>query len=329
MNSLFSSLRDARRQTVLKSSSHRYRRAAFTLVELLVVIAIIGILIALLLPAVQQAREAARRTQCKNNLKQTGLAIHLYHDSHNKLPSGWISDVPIGEPGWGWAARILPFMEQSNAHDLINYNLSIEDSSHNEVRVHTVATFLCPNDGHPSPFGIGGEHDHDHDHDMTGFQDDDDDHDHEHGEDVDEGETLFPIARSNYVGMFGTTEVDEAPSQGNGVFFHNSKVRFADIHDGLSNTIMVGERSARLGGSVWIGVLREANAPMARVVGSADHVPNSPAGHFEDFGSYHPTGANFLLGDGSVRLITDSITLPVYWAAATRHGHEAAVLDNY
>lgn len=312
------------------SSVRVHRRSAFTIVELLVVVAIIGVLIALLLPAVQQAREAARRTECKNNLRQIGISIHLHHDTHRRIPSGWNSDVPIGEPGWGWGAQLLPFMEQSNAHELIDYRLSIEDATHDFVREHTVSTFLCPTDGYPSPFLIGGVHDHDHEHGMAGFQDDDDhDHDDDDHGNVDEGPTLFPIARSNYVGMFGSTEIEDAPSQGNGVFYHNSKVRFADIVDGMSNTFMVGERSSRLGGSVWIGVLREANEPMARVVGSADHVPNSPVGHFEDFGSYHPTGANFLLSDGSVRLINDEISPYVYWAASTRHGHEAAVLDQY
>src|SRR5687768_201165 len=97
----------------MRSSSSR---RAFTLIELLVVIAIIGILVALLLPAVQQAREAARRTQCKNNLKQLGLALHNYHDQHKLLPPGYVSDYTTAGtdtgPGWGWAAMILPQIDQ-------------------------------------------------------------------------------------------------------------------------------------------------------------------------------------------------------------------------
>lgn len=303
----------------LKSSHVQFRRG-FTLVELLVVIAIIGILIGLLLPAVQSAREAARRTQCQNNLRQIGLALHSHNDTHKRLPAGWISDVPIGEPGWGWASRILPDVEQGNVYDRIRFDLGIEDAIHNDIRELPLVVFQCPSDGGSEVFQIGGVHV---GHAMALHGDDDDDDDHDHGGNVDEGDTLFPVSKSNYVGMFGTTEIEDSPSNGNGAFFHNSKVSFKDIRDGLSNTILIGERRSRLGGSVWTGVIPEANAPMARIVGSADHVPNHESGHFEDFSSEHATGANFLLGDGSVRLLTDSIDFNPYRAAATIHGHEA------
>src|SRR5437868_1890332 len=95
------------------------RRHAFTLVELLVVIAIIGVLVALLLPAVQMAREAARMTQCKNNLRQIGIAIHNRHNSHGALPPGWTADQPEGTPGWGWASELLPQLEQGNLYQSI------------------------------------------------------------------------------------------------------------------------------------------------------------------------------------------------------------------
>src|SRR5689334_23469471 len=101
------------------------KRTTFTLVELLVVIAIIGVLVALLLPAVQAAREAARASQCKNNLKQLGIALHNYHDVMRVLPPGWIADKPEGVPGWGWASLVMRYMEQTNLEQYIQRNRSI------------------------------------------------------------------------------------------------------------------------------------------------------------------------------------------------------------
>jgi hypothetical protein len=135
---------------------------------------------------------------------------------------------------------------------------------------------------------------------------------------------LFEVGRSNYVGVFGTEEIELDPSHGDGSFFHNSKVRFADILDGLSNTMVVGERSSKIGGSTWVGMIHGATEAMARVVGATDHVPNDVAAHFDDFSSYHASGAHFTLGDGSVRIISDDIDLGVYRALATRAGGEPA-----
>ena len=122
----------------------------FTLIELLVVIAIIAVLIALLLPAVQQAREAARRAQCKNHLKQIGLALHNYHDIANGLPPGWIGvnstfqpDV-FGGNGWGWAARILPQMDQGPLFNTLNFSLHMTATAHAAARTTTLPAFRCP-----------------------------------------------------------------------------------------------------------------------------------------------------------------------------------------
>src|SRR5262249_3176606 len=134
-------------------------RKGFTLIELLVVIAIIGVLVALLLPAVQQAREAARRTQGKNNLKQNGLALHNYHDSFNLLPSGWVGGHGgglniYGANGWGWASKILPQIDQSPLFNTLNFNLPVADASQLVQRTARIPDFRCPTDIGPDQWTI-------------------------------------------------------------------------------------------------------------------------------------------------------------------------------
>jgi hypothetical protein len=139
---------------------------------------------------------------------------------------------------------------------------------------------------------------------------------------VDDGPKLFDIAKSNYVGVFGTREIEDEPYKGDGTFFGNSRIRIQDLTDGTSNTFIVGERSGRLGGSVWHGYIEEVAEAPARFLGSTDHVPNSPIGHFDDFSSGHTGGANFVMGDCSTHMISNSIDLQVYQALATRSGGE-------
>ncbi len=287
----------------------------FTLVELLVVIAIIGILVGLLLPAVQAAREAARRMQCTSQVRQLGLAVHNYEASYRRLPSGWIANNVHGEPGWGWAAALLPFMEHGNLHQQIDFRVAIEDPLHDQVRISVVPTFLCPSDTGPNLFQIsqGDGHDHDHGYSLAAHANDN----------VDSGVAkLFLVSKSNYVGMFGTFELEDAPYNGNGVFYGNSRIKFADVTDGLSNTLMVGERGSRFGQSLWQGNIPEAAEPHARILGVADHGPNDPHAHFEDFGSYHSGGVNFMRADVSVSFISDNIDMAVYKAMATRSAGE-------
>ncbi|HPM79152.1 MAG TPA: DUF1559 domain-containing protein [Candidatus Anammoximicrobium sp.] len=272
-------------------------RRAFTLVELLVVIAIIGVLVALLLPAIQYARESARRTQCTNHLRNVGVALHNFHDVHQHLPAGWYADAPDGEPGWGWGAYLLHYLEQNSLLDSqIDLEAHIDESENDAARRAVIPIYLCPSDANAKDRVM-----------LTGLH-----------------TPLFEVGRSNYVGVFGTEEIEVDPGNGDGTFFYNSWIRFADIRDGLSNTLLVGERSSRYGSSTWVGMVHGATDAMARVVGSCDHVPNDPHAHFEDFGSYHATGANFVLGDASVRLIGSDIDLSVYHALATRAGGEPA-----
>ena len=288
----------------------RARAQAFTLVELLVVIAIIGVLMALLLPAVQAAREAARGAQCKNNLRQIGLALHNYHDIHGRLPPGWIGNAPEGVPGWGWTVSILPQIEQQPLHDnLIRRNLPISDPINQAARETIIPVLLCPSDPHPKRFKL-----------ATGAEEEAEDQPHLHS--VDEGTPMFEVSRSNYVGVFGTNEVEDEPANGDGSFYFLSNTRFSDITDGLSNTLIMGERHARFGGSMWQGVVPTANEAMVRVVGVGDHTPNHINHHFDDFTSYHPGGVHFVGGDGSVRRFNDTIDVKVYQALLTRAGGE-------
>lgn len=192
------------------------RQRGFTLIELLVVIAIIAILIALLLPAVQQAREAARRTQCRNNLKQIGLALHNYLDAHSTFPPSYcavpgVTTVVGGQ--WSVFARILPYMDQSNLQNLINWGVGY--STQVNVATTRVPSYLCPSEPNDvirvNP--------------STGVPRD------------------YP---SNYKINFGTWKIYDPTngSGGDGAFFPNSKMRPANFTDGMSNTLCASEAKA-------------------------------------------------------------------------------------
>lgn len=285
----------------------------FTLIELLVVIAIIGILVALLLPAVQQAREAARRTECRNNLKQIGLALHNYHDAFLRFPPGWIA-VENGAPaphtgtsGIGWGGMILPYLEQSNLHDLFNPNLSIAATENDAFRESSVPVFRCPSDRQT---------------DLWEIQ-----------EDGSSDTVLGKLPTANYVGVFGTQEVegcvnapgtepvaDNGQCVGDGALYHLSRVSIRDLSDGVSRTLIVGERRTirtRDWRSTWVGVMPGGREAIQRVVGSMDHPLNDPSGHVEDFSSEHTGGAHFVYGDGSVTHISENIDMDTYRALAT------------
>jgi prepilin-type processing-associated H-X9-DG protein len=147
------------------------------------------------------------------------------------------------------------------------------------------------------------------------------------------GSVLARVAHGNYVGVFGTNEMEDEPDAGNGAFFRNSRVRIADVTDGLSNTFVVGERSSDIALATWTGAVTGAIVPLTRnpsdyegapllVLGRGDHQPNSPSAHIDDFYSRHPLGVNCLFGDGSVHSINNAIKGAVWRAVQTRAGDE-------
>ena len=304
----------------------RDRNEAFTLIELLVVIAIIGVLVGLLLPAVQAAREAARRAQCVNNLKQIGLALQNYHGIHQTLPPGYVSNFDGGGndtgPGWGWAAMLLPQFEQTPIFNAINFSLAIESQDNATGRLANINNFLCPSDSAATAYWAV------HRDAATGAP----------------VRNICQVAPSNYVGMYG---LGEPGPDGDGVFFRDSRVGLRDITDGTSQTILVGERSHRLGEATWVGSVTDAvmfptdNDNIGRyatetssgmVLGHAGEGagPGDPRSDVNQFYSLHAgRGVNFLFGDGHVTFLKSTINYKTYLALATRGGGEVVSADAY
>ncbi|WP_298858998.1 DUF1559 domain-containing protein [uncultured Gimesia sp.] len=279
----------------------------FTLIELLVVIAIIAILVALLLPAVQQAREAARRSSCKNNLKQIGLALHNYHETHRALPPGWIVKKRF-DSHWGWGVMILPFVEQAPLYNKLSVGSPLDlsgalsDVNLLPLMQTPISVFRCPSDTAP---------------------------------DLNTGHAPFnktfdavPVTTSNYPGIedgdFWSVNTGE---EFQGSFSRNTSLRFRDYKDGLSNTAMVTERSWRTqtptgslecNAAIMFGIGGDGTTFHGRYALCIGRFGINPIGSSTIFGetvtqcargisSSHTGGAQFLFADGAVRFLSENI----------------------
>ncbi|PQO39987.1 DUF1559 domain-containing protein [Blastopirellula marina] len=321
----------------MKSTS---KRRGFTLVELLVVIAIIGVLIALLLPAVQQAREAARRMQCTNNFKQVGLALHNYHDTYLKFPFATIgsTDANKDENGinnsrnrYSWMQMILPQMEQTAVYDKFMEEVhgpSLLNPYATSVRDTQISSLICPTDPNGGKICGGGSY----------------------------GLSGNVLLVHGLQGLYNSATGDQYGTGASGLFYVRSKTRMADVTDGTTNTAMASEiiqipdtssQNDRRG-AYWL-VTNAANVTIATYYNPNSLLPSTvdrqPSGYYVNYAkapcagptgggnyrcsarSYHTGGVNVLLADASVRFAPETMDNLVWQGLGTRSGGE--VLGEY
>jgi prepilin-type N-terminal cleavage/methylation domain-containing protein len=317
------------------------RRPAFSLVELLVVMAIIGTLVGLLLPAVQKVRASADRTNCQNNLKQIGLALHSYHDGNGTLPCGYIYQPPppppsrqagtrfanrpppkdfaqSDDPGWGWAAFLLPYVEQAPLADTIDYTLPVASPSVLAARTTTLRVYTCPTDQETGVFTVLNY----------------------------KNQPLAEAATISYAACYGSSGLlVSKPDLGNGVFSRNNPVQLTAIKDGTSNTMAIGERAALFTQVPWAGAMTSGtarttpDAPVYRSIvepspamamAEVNNRPlNDPNSEPYDYFSPHPGLVHFVFADAAVHPLNTAVAVPVLQALATRAGGEIIDGSNY
>lgn len=309
----------------------RPRRPAFTLVELLVVIAIIGVLVALLLPAVQSAREAARRMQCSNNLRQIGIALHNFEDTNKCFPPGGVSGTTLTEAhnrflitantNHSWVIFLLPFMEQKNVYDLYKFNVDFRAPANQQARETVIKTLICPSTPRATPVqsvtyaGYGAV--------KVALTD--------YGVNNSISAALGPTAGPNLI---------DAASEASphGVMRVNEMQRFSDITDGTSNTFWIAENAGRpslyrtghklvsgttITGAGWTDRDNEyiTHGFSTDGVTSAGPCAINCTNNNEIYG-FHPSGGMVIFGDASVRMMMQGTDIRVVGAMLTRSAGE-------
>ena len=271
--------------------SGKTRAAGFSLIELLVVITIIGILISLLLPAVQAAREAARRTTCLNNLRQIGIGLQNYHAAHGSFPPGCSNHNIAPVKNIAWNVYILPYIEQDNINRLFDYTRSF-DASQNVAATHNViATYICPSTSTVGNDRVGSVTTK---YSLLGIPDPRD-----------------GTGCTDYGGMYGWSDV----TPGTGVMIYDQAFSIEDIRDGTSNTIIVAEdtgRGWRLNGE-WAD---------GQNIFSQTGAINRPNSQDNEMWSDHPGGVQTAFCDGAAHFLSDSLDVHVVAALCTRSSGE-------
>jgi type II secretory pathway pseudopilin PulG len=290
---------------------------------MLVVIAVIGVLIALMLPAIQRSRESARKTQCANNLKQIGLGMQAYVVNHESFPPGYVSavlpDHDDGGPGWSWGALLMSYIEESSLTQQIDLNASVRSEAMAPVRLTSLPLFICPSDSDFEPII-----------DIPSKS---------------STRIICRMAAANYVASAGTVRPTCKLCRDNfdGVFGRNRAIKPKELQDGLSKTLAVGERASRWSRPAIWAVIPNSKlldnqklglyaAGPAYVLGttfnegfniesSLDDMDHGTIGTFaEAFGSDHPGGAFFMFCDASVHFVWDDADPAIMNALSTRDG---------
>lgn len=277
-------------------------RDGFTILELLTVMGISTIMLALLLPAVQSAREAARNQQCANNLHQIGLALHCYHDVHGSLPPGWRLDAE-GRSAFGWGAMLLPFLDQSALDSEIDFQGTVFGGANCRFGDVTPTMYNCPSDfGDPS-FQLFAE--------IMPHR-------------ISRGmgmstEVVATLPQANYVGIFGIRDPDDVPGDvGEGVFLEDRSFSLGMLRQGTSHVVLVGERTTRKLPSTWLGIAMHGEDAPGRVTGHLFLGPNRSDADECELDSRHAGHVNFVWGDGHVSPVADGVAAEVYRSFARR-----------